>query len=35
LFSVIFATHAPRVMAFARRVVKLRDGCIVDNGAVG
>ncbi len=31
--AFIFATHDPRVMAFARRVVKLRDGRIVDNGA--
>lgn len=31
--AFIFATHDPRVVAFARRVVKLRDGRIVDNGA--
>jgi putative ABC transport system ATP-binding protein len=31
--AFIFATHDPRVMAFARRVVKLRDGQVVDNGA--
>jgi len=31
--AFIFATHDPRVIAFARRVVKLRDGRIVDNGA--
>lgn len=30
--AFIFATHDPRVMAFARRVVKMRDGQIVDNG---
>lgn len=29
----VFATHDPRVMAYARRVVKMRDGQIVDNGA--
>ena len=31
--AFIFATHDPRVMAFARRVVKLQDGRVVDNGA--
>ncbi len=31
--AFIFATHDPRVVAFARRVVKLRDGRVVDNGA--
>ncbi len=31
--AFIFATHDPRVVAFARRVVKMRDGRIVDNGA--
>ena len=31
--AFIFATHDPRVVAFARRVVKLRDGRLVDNGA--
>jgi putative ABC transport system ATP-binding protein len=30
--AFIFATHDPRVMSFARRVVKMRDGQIVDNG---
>ncbi|MCB0165799.1 MAG: ABC transporter ATP-binding protein [Anaerolineae bacterium] len=30
--AFIFATHDPRVMAFARRIVKLRDGRVVDNG---
>ncbi len=30
--AFIFATHDPRVVAYARRVVKLRDGQIVDNG---
>ena len=31
--AFIFATHDPRVMAFARRVVKLQDGQVIDNGA--
>jgi len=31
--AFIFATHDPRVMAFARRVVKLQDGRVVDNGS--
>jgi putative ABC transport system ATP-binding protein len=31
--AFIFATHDPRVMAYARRVVKLRDGQVIDNGA--
>ena len=30
--AFIFATHDPRVMSFARRVVKMRDGRIVDDG---
>src|SRR5512146_2829655 len=30
--TFIFATHDPRVMKYARRVVTLRDGVIVDNG---
>ena len=30
--AFIFATHDPRVMAFARRTVKMRDGQIIDNG---
>ncbi len=33
--AFIFATHDPRVMAYARRVVKLRDGRIESNGASG
>jgi putative ABC transport system ATP-binding protein len=33
--AFIFATHDPRVMAFARRVVKLQDGRVVDNGSGG
>ena len=31
--AFVFATHDPRVMAFARRVVKMQDGRLVDNGA--
>ena len=31
--AFVFATHDPRVVAFARRVVKLRDGRIDNNGA--
>ena len=30
--AFVFATHDPRVVAFARRVVKLRDGRIDSNG---
>ncbi|RME55150.1 MAG: ABC transporter ATP-binding protein [Caldilineae bacterium] len=30
--AFIFATHDPRVMAFARRVIELRDGQVVANG---
>jgi putative ABC transport system ATP-binding protein len=30
--AFVFATHDPRVIAFARRVVELRDGSIVDDG---
>jgi putative ABC transport system ATP-binding protein len=33
--AFVFATHDPRVVAFARRVVKLRDGRIDSNGATG
>jgi len=33
--AFIFATHDSRVVAFARRVVKLRDGRVVDNGTPG
>ena len=33
--AFIFATHDPRVVAYARRVVKLQDGKIVDNGVQG
>jgi putative ABC transport system ATP-binding protein len=28
--AFIFATHDPRVVAYARRVVELRDGKLVD-----
>ena len=31
--AFIFATHDPHVVPFARRVVKIHDGQIVDNGA--
>jgi len=31
--AFIFATHDPRVMAFARRVVRMRDGRLVDHEA--
>ena len=30
--AFVFATHDPRVMAFARRIVELRDGQIINNG---
>ena len=30
--AFVFATHDPRVVAYARRVVQLRDGSVVDNG---
>jgi putative ABC transport system ATP-binding protein len=30
--AFIFATHDPRVMSYARRVVKMQDGQIIDNG---
>ena len=30
--AFIFATHDPRVVAYARRVVKMLDGQIVDDG---
>jgi putative ABC transport system ATP-binding protein len=29
--AFVYATHDPRVVAFAQRVVKMRDGSIVDN----
>ena len=31
--AFVFATHDPRVVAFARRVVRMRDGRIEANGA--
>src|SRR5262249_20069971 len=33
--AFVYATHDPRVVAFAQRVVTLRDGRIADNGAQG
>lgn len=30
--AFIFATHDPRVIAYARRVIKLQDGRVIDNG---
>ena len=30
--AFVFATHDPRVMSYARRVIKMLDGHIVDNG---
>jgi len=30
--AFIFATHDPRVMDYAKRVVKMQDGRIIDNG---
>jgi putative ABC transport system ATP-binding protein len=33
--TFVFATHDPRVIPFARRVVTLRDGLVVANGAAG
>ncbi len=32
--AFIFATHDPRVISFARRVVELRDGRVVENSKV-
>jgi putative ABC transport system ATP-binding protein len=32
--TFVFATHDPRVIQYARRVVTLQDGCIVENHAV-
>ncbi|MDM8529378.1 ABC transporter ATP-binding protein [Anaerolineales bacterium HSG24] len=31
--AFIFTTHDPRVMTFARRVIKMQDGRVVDNGS--
>ncbi len=33
--AFVFATHDPRVMAFARRVVKLRDGRLIEDSGNG
>ena len=33
--AFVFATHDPRVMAYANRVLKMRDGRLVDNGNGG
>jgi putative ABC transport system ATP-binding protein len=33
--AFIFATHDPRVMSYARRVVELRDGQVIGNGRPG
>ena len=33
LFPDFFATHDPRVVAFARRVVEMRDGTVVGEHA--
>ena len=30
--AFIFATHDPRVMSYARRIVKMQDGQIIDDG---
>jgi putative ABC transport system ATP-binding protein len=32
--TFVFATHDPRVISYARRVVTLRDGLIVENNGV-
>jgi len=31
--TFVFATHDPRVIKYARRVITLRDGVVADNGA--
>ncbi|NTU81099.1 MAG: ABC transporter ATP-binding protein [Chloroflexales bacterium] len=33
--AFVYATHDPRVISYARRVVKLQDGSIVDGGLEG
>jgi putative ABC transport system ATP-binding protein len=33
--TFVFATHDPRVIKYARRVVTLRDGLIVENNGIG
>ncbi len=30
--AFIFATHDPRVMSYARRIIKMQDGQVIDNG---
>jgi putative ABC transport system ATP-binding protein len=30
--AFVFATHDPRVVSFARRVIELQDGQIISNG---
>lgn len=32
--TFVFATHDPRVIQYARRVITLRDGCVASNGAL-
>lgn len=32
--TFVFATHDPRVIKYARRVITLRDGVVVDNGVM-
>ena len=32
--TFVFATHDPRVIKYARRVITLRDGVVVENGAL-
>jgi putative ABC transport system ATP-binding protein len=32
--TFVFATHDPRVIKYARRVVTLRDGLILENGVI-
>jgi putative ABC transport system ATP-binding protein len=31
--AFVFATHDPRVVSYAQRVVRLQDGVVIDNGA--
>jgi putative ABC transport system ATP-binding protein len=33
--TFVFATHDPRVIKFAKRVVTLRDGLVVENNGNG
>ena len=30
--AFVFATHDPRVMSYARRIVKMQDGQVIDDG---